>query len=224
MFAIFRLVEDVVVASHVACLEVENQCGVNGFAHNTGFEMEVATEGASRVACQSDGVASFHFAVDAGEVLGEVAVDSFEAVMVADDNIIAIATAFISHHAYFSAEGCTNGVACIGFDINTFVHSAEAGAVAEIAGYNTMVDGHSKISQVDFEVLGYSGFRVAVGVLGVPIRIEPIAIVSAFSFFNLKVLQRDRIYGFQLAVNRSLTGQQVLSVGGNCQSAQEEGC
>ena len=224
MLAILCLVEDVVVASHVACLEIENQSGVNSFAHDTGFEMEVASEGASRVACQSDGVASFHFAVDAGEVLGEVAVDSFEAVMVADHYKITITTAFISHHAYFSAEGCANGVARIGFDVNTFVHSAEAGAVAEIAGYNTMVDRHCKISQVDFEVLGYSGFRVAVGVLGVPIRIEPIAIVSAFSFFNLKVLQRDRIYGFQLAVNRSLTGQQVLSVGGNCQSAQEEGC
>ena len=88
--------EDVEVAFHVLCLEVEELLRVDEFAQETCLEVQVGTRGASRIAAQSDDVACANYLIRLAEVLAHVAVNGLESVGMTDDYILSVAFAISS--------------------------------------------------------------------------------------------------------------------------------
>lgn len=106
-------------------LEIDETIGVDVITKIAHLEMEVGTVGTSRVAAETDDVASFDYLSWVHEAAGEVTIVGFKPIVVADNHEIAIA----------SGIGCTfgnahNAVPCCGdrrafgiAEIDTPVHS-----------------------------------------------------------------------------------------------------
>ena len=75
--------------------------------------MEVRTEAATGIASECDGFSHFNVLVGLYENLGEVAINGFKAVGVAQYDIMSIAPALEIGEAYAPGESGVNGVACL---------------------------------------------------------------------------------------------------------------
>ena len=94
--------EKVEVAFDVTCLEVEEFFGVDELSEEACLEVQMRTRRASGVAAESDGFACFDDLVGLDEVLAHVAINGFEAVGMSDDNVVAVASAFVANDAHFA--------------------------------------------------------------------------------------------------------------------------
>ena len=129
--------------------EVKNRGGVDGITHEAGFEMEVWAGAAAGAASKADGVACAHCLIGLYEVLIEVAVYGLESIGVADDDVVAVALAFIGGQTYFSVECGINGVVHLDADVYSLVHALEALAIAIGRGDDAVVR-HTVACYVDY--------------------------------------------------------------------------
>ena len=202
--------EGIEVARHILCREVEKELGIDGFSRKTGFKMQVRTETAPGVASQADGLAGTHLLVGGNELLGQVAVDGFEAVGMAHHDVIAIAALIVAHYADFAVEGGHDGVAGIDLDVKTFMYTFESGTVTETRGDVARGSGHTKAAQVNHEAVGHFFALVGVCLVGDPGVIQFAAQVVEFHVALHGTLNGYRVHRTQAAVNRCLTGNQIL--------------
>ena len=114
------------ITRDVLMLKVEHEGRVDGYAAEACLEVEVRTCGAAGVASESDGLSGADNLVGLDELLRHVAVESFEAVGVADDDVVTVAVGVEVNHAHFAVEGCADGVADIDFDVQTVVVTSPA--------------------------------------------------------------------------------------------------
>lgn len=209
--AVLALVEYVEVAGDVLIGEVEEQLRVDGLSAETCFEMEMGTKGMPRVAAQADGLSRFHFLIGGDEMLGKVTVDGFQPVVVSHNDVVSVAAGVIACYADFSVESGNDGVAGVHFDVEPLVHTAEGGAIAIAAGDIATRRRHGEAAKVYLEAVGNHIGGVGVGLVGVPGGIEGI---DGFRVFRLleEALQGHGVYRLELAVDRGLTGYEVLPV------------
>ena len=123
--------------------------------------MEVRSVGTASIATQSDRFAGLDGLVLFHEMFTHVAVESLQAVGVTDDDILAIALAFVLHHTHLAVEGSAYGIAHIHLDVGAVVLSAEAGTIAKVACHQSAVGGHMESPQVDAVFLGQRNAIVA---------------------------------------------------------------
>lgn len=108
-----------------AVFEVDDCGGVDGDAEVACLEVEMCAGASACVATEGDRLAGFHELVGFDEEAAEVAVDGFEAIVVADNDIVAIATSFVFCEADFAGECSADGVADLEFEVNAVVHTTE---------------------------------------------------------------------------------------------------
>ena len=96
---------------------------VDGIAHITHLEVEMAAEGASGISAEADDIAALHLVASRDKALRHVGVVGFEAVgMVNDDEVTVALVAFgDAHHAI---EGSINGFAGGLSQVETIVEAA----------------------------------------------------------------------------------------------------
>ena len=90
--------------------------------------MEVLGGGSSRAASQGDRIAGLYDVVDVNQVAAVVRVERFDAVIVPDDNGVAV-TAVRFRHADHPGQRCANGVAGNRFDVDAGMHGASPIAI-----------------------------------------------------------------------------------------------
>lgn len=115
-------------------LEIDYGGGIDGNAHETGFEMEVRTGRAACVTAESYRVTGFHAVVGLCNEFGEVSVYGLHTVVVADHDVVAIASTLITTDAYFAVESGPYSIAYMETEINAFVNATESRTIAEIGG------------------------------------------------------------------------------------------
>ena len=96
------LAEHVVVVDNILIAEVEHQGRVEGHATETRLEVQVGTRAPSGVATKTDGVAGAHFLILFYELLRHVGVVGLQTVVVADDDVLAVATAFVAYDTHLA--------------------------------------------------------------------------------------------------------------------------
>lgn len=205
--------ENVEVTRDVLVREVEEQRRVDGFAEQAGFKVQMRTKRAARVATQSDWFAGLDLLIYLNQLLGEVTVDGFKTVVVADNYVLAIAAGIVADDAHFAVEGCIDGIANIDFNVKTLVHAAESRPIAEIARHVSARRGHGKASQVNLKTIGDKGRRVAVCVGVVPRGVESEAVLHLICLYE--PLQCNRIDRLEFAVNGRLAGNEILTIARN---------
>lgn len=218
------------VAGDVLMYKVEKQGRIDGFAYDTRFEMKVAAGRASGVATEADGLTSANHVAHFAEVLGEVTVDGFKAVVVTDYDVVAVTFGFIVDDANLAIESARNGVADVHLDVETLVHTSEGGAVTVVGGDYAAGGRHGETSEVDAVVLGCLLGTVAMYCLGVPRRVELCVLEVDFCeirrllkgelFFD-GFIDYNRVNSLHLTVDGSLSSNKILSLrfcgnGGHC--------
>ena len=85
-----------------------------------------------------------------------------------NDDVLAVASAFIFHYTHLAAERCADGIADIDLDVQSFVLAAPAGT--EVACHHAAGCGHTEMAKIYAERVGHlSGtMGVAIG----PIVVE----------------------------------------------------
>ena len=94
--------------------------GIEGFAIDAGFKVQMLCGGTSCAACKSDGLASPDPVTFFAEVFGLVGVECFQSVGMADDDGIAISIVGTAE-GNVSGKGCTDGVVREGLDVRASV-------------------------------------------------------------------------------------------------------
>ena len=160
---------------------------------------------------EADGCACLDHLAYGSEVLGEVAIDGLQAVAVADDHHIAVASGLIVNHSHLAVEGCADGVAQICVDVQTLVLAAEARTVAVVGSDDAVCRRHAEMPQVDLVVFRQLHIGVKVDTAVLPVGVEVALYLGFLDCLLLdEALYGDAVDGSHLLVNRCLTCYQVL--------------
>ena len=142
------------------------------------------------------------------ELGGHVTIVGLQAVVVADDDVFAVATGLVFHDTYLATEGSADGVTNVYLDVETLVLASPTGT--EVRGDDTAVGRHAETAQVDGGLIGEGNTRV-MGELIVPLVVEVACRVFEHFLFN-QFVEYYGIDSFHFPVNRSLTCQEILSL------------
>ena len=112
-----------------AVLKIDNMGRIDGLPEEARLEMEMRTGRTACVSAQTDGVARTDDVVHFHQLFGKMAVDGFQSVRMADNEVIAVAAAFVIADAHFPVEGGADGIALIDYEVDAHVHPAAARAI-----------------------------------------------------------------------------------------------
>ena len=104
---------------------VEKTGGIEGFAIDAGFKVQVLGGGTSGAACESDGLSCPYPVALFAEVFGLVGIEGFQSVGMANDDGIAVGV-MRTAEGDVTREGGTDGVVGEGLDVGTSVVTASA--------------------------------------------------------------------------------------------------
>ena len=169
--------------------------------------MEVGTCATACVAAQTDRIAGLYLFILSDELLRHVSVVGLQSVVVADDDILAVASWLVFHDTYLTTEGSADGVAYIDLDVEALVLASPAGT--EVRGDHAAISRHAETAQVDGGLIGQNATRV-VSQLIVPLIIEVACGILQHLLFDQSV-EHYRVNSLHLTVNGSLTSQKILS-------------
>ena len=89
--------------------------------------MKVRTGATTCVTTQSDRIAGLYLFILSDELLRHVSVVGLQSVVVADDDILAVASWLVFHDTHLAAEGSADGVAYIDLDVEALVLASPTG-------------------------------------------------------------------------------------------------
>src|SRR5574344_449710 len=126
------VLDNVVVAYYVLTGKVKYQCRVDRLTKYSGLKVEVRARRTTSVATQADGLTSTNNLILLHDLLAQVTIECFKTIGVANDNIVAIATAIVFADTYFSIKCRADGVANIYLDVNAFMLTAPSWTIKRI--------------------------------------------------------------------------------------------
>ena len=150
-----------------AVSEIEDSAGIDGITHKTSFEMEVRTCATTCAATEADWLTGFHYLIRLNEVAVEVTIDCFEAIRVADDDIITITASLIIGETHLPGECGIDGIVGTDTEVDTLVHTTELGAIT-IVGSNRTLARDTEVSDIDYFGIGDIRLLERVDALAIP--------------------------------------------------------
>ena len=112
----------------VVC-KIEDRRRVYSVSHEASLEVEVRTCAAASATTQSDRLSGFHCLIGFNKMFVKVSVNSLKTIGVTDDYVFALNFAFVGGETYFAVECSVDCVVAADCKVDTFVHSAELGAI-----------------------------------------------------------------------------------------------
>ena len=112
--------------------------------------MEVRTCREACAATKSDGVTGTHHLIFPHKLLRKMTIGCLQSVAMANNNILAISpiSALVLYHTNLTAEGGTNGIANIHFDVGAIVIAAKLTTISKMRIYHTAFARHVEVTQV----------------------------------------------------------------------------
>ena len=198
--------ESICVGMRSVVGEIEDCRGIDRISHITGFEMEVRACGSAGAASEADGITGFDHLVRLHEMLVEVSIDSLQAVRMADDHVISVSFGLIIGETNLAIESGADSIVHFQTDVDTLMHSAEAGAIAirrcDLAHVRHVITGH-----VDDGGIWHIRLLERVNAS----RIPPLGIdVDLRLIFLDKVDKRRLVDEFDLLLGGSVFGEEIL--------------
>jgi len=88
--------------------------------------MQMRTGRTAGIASQANHFTRFHILVFTDQLLGQVSVYRFQAIVVTDNDVLTISctATLVLHHTHLTIEGRTNRVTDVNLHIDTLVHTA----------------------------------------------------------------------------------------------------
>ncbi len=139
--------EAVVVAEAFFCVEVNEFDGVERVAEESEFVVEMRSGGMASAAAEADRVASLDILVNFYEDSGHVSHDGLEAVVVADDDVMAVTFALVVDDADLAGKCCPDGVADVEAYVNAVMEARVSPAV--VGCHEVAVGGVDIVAAVD---------------------------------------------------------------------------
>lgn len=149
-----------------------------------------------------------------------MAVDGLKVVGMAHNDIVAVAAAFEVSDADTAVEGRADRIADIHLDVDAFMHTAEALAVA-VGGCEISGMGHREAGNVDRYAVGHVGIGVAVHEAGFP----AFGVDIIFGFFLLAEEGFEIFCGIvDLDAGIALIGEELVVLGEVLSGEAEVSC
>ena len=111
----FRLAESISIGYDILFREVEHINRVDGDSQKAGFKVEMRTGRTSGVTTQPDRFTSFYQLIFFNQLLRQVSIYSFQSIIVTNDYIFTVPSAFIFHNTYLTIKSRNNRITDINF-------------------------------------------------------------------------------------------------------------
>ena len=133
----------------------------NGWIHrhsiDTSFKVQMRTCGTSRISTEANDITSLYGIPFGDNLSRKVTIHRFgnATVDVFNHHVIAITTAFITHLGNHTCKGCSNRIAYLDFDINSFMDTVSAHP--KRGGHTPVFRGHVRLRHVNKKGIGKLG-------------------------------------------------------------------